>query len=237
MVTEEPCDQTYPPRVAHHQPLARADPNRGAGLTRDPGGAPGRGGRSHAPTGAASGRYHRMRHRGLHRRLDRRPRAGAPGAPAWQWTAPPARRGGRSYRCAPRRPGMFAAGDLLHGAETADLAAPAVVTRAPPSPRTWRTAAPGRTRACRSSASRRSGGSLPTSSRRVRARRHEDASRFARRASCSAPAWRSRRPAARSGRAVSGACSQAAPPRCRMRGPPRSIRLGGPVSVRVTAGG
>ena len=102
----------------------------------------------------------------------------------------------------------------------------AVATRVPPPRRTWRTAAPGRRRACRSSASRRSGGSLPTPSWRMRGRHHEDASRFARRASCSAPAWRSPRPAARSGRVVSGAWSQAAPPLCRMRGPPRSIRPG-----------
>ena len=55
------------------------------------------------------------------RRLDPRPRAGRDGR-ARRWTRAPAARPW-TRRCARSREGVFAAGNLLHGAETADVAA------------------------------------------------------------------------------------------------------------------
>ena len=109
--------------------------------------------------------------------------------------------------------------------------------RAVPRPRrSWRTAAPGRTRASRSSASRRCSGSLRTSWCPERARRHAGASRSAPRVRAAPAGARSRRAAARSGRVASRAsCPAARPPAARMdRGGRRGRR---PVSVRVATGG
>ena len=63
---------------------------------------------------------HRVRHGGVHRRLDPRSRAGGAGRPGAR--SGHAGAGGR-LRAAHVRPGVFAAGNVLHGAEQADVAA------------------------------------------------------------------------------------------------------------------
>ena len=89
-------------------------------MTRDPRAAARRGGGADGPRQRRHA-HGRVRHRRLHRRLDPRPRAGRDGrARAWiraraarPWTP----------RSRTSREGVFAAGNLLHGAEPADVAA------------------------------------------------------------------------------------------------------------------
>ena len=118
MTTELPRHQSLALPRRHRAPLAHAAVDA-HGRHRDPwpaargGGGADRPRQRHDPVG-------RVRHGRLHRRLDPRPRAGRDGR---------ARDGSRHAR--PRvdaalrtsRAGVFAAGNLLHGAETADVAA------------------------------------------------------------------------------------------------------------------
>ena len=101
---------------------ACAGGSRSGRAPRSPGYRPRRlaGGRADRPAdrrGAAG----RLRHGGVHRRLDPRPRAGPAGGPGHGRRDARARRWTRRWR--PRRPGVFAAGNLVHAAETADVAA------------------------------------------------------------------------------------------------------------------
>jgi thioredoxin reductase len=133
-------------------------------------------------------------------------------------------------------PGVFAAGNLLHGAETADVAA----TR-PPWPRTsWPPAAlaeralgrpapaAGPRRACRSSASARSTGSCPTRSPPAAKRRRAAVSCCARASSCEPRGSRSPRTDAGSGRAGCRGSSPGAPVGSRTAGRERSTPAAGP---------
>ena len=224
MVTELPRHQSLaavPSRCGPALPDAALDAHCAHRDPRTPAGGGGGAHRSRQRCGAPRG----VRHRRLQRGLDPRPRARRDGGPRDGRGHARSGRGhgaanvetrrlrGRQPRCmAPRRP-------TWPRSEAA--------TRGPLRPSSWRTAAPGRTCASRSSASHRCGGSRRTSWWRVPERHHGDASRFARRALCSVPAWKSRRPVARSGRAASGGSCRAAPPLCRRRGPRRSTRAAG----------
>ena len=119
LVTEEPRHQSFDACASRPRRAPRPAPHRTA-VTRICGRGPGRGGRADRPRDGHDP-ARRVRHRRVHRRLDPRPRARAP-RPGSRWTPEPARHAS-TCASARRRPGVFAAGNLLHGAETADVCA------------------------------------------------------------------------------------------------------------------